>query len=121
MAKARREFYGIPAASREQALVTAAANSKLAAMKSLIADGVNINAQPSGHSALHESARLGLLRSAELLIAEGADLNLLDEDETTPLMRACGAGKTKGGKIALMLLRAGAARRWCVRKMRWRL
>jgi Ankyrin repeat len=61
-----------------------------------------------GHSALHESARMGLLRSAELLIAAGADLNLLDNDDTTLLMRACLEGKTKGSKIALMLIKAGA-------------
>ena len=108
MAKARKDFYGIHAASAEQAFVIAAANSRLKAMKGLIADGVNINAQPDGHSALHEAARMGLLRSAELLIAERADLNLLDTYEMTPLMAACAAGKTKGSKVALMLLRAGA-------------
>jgi ankyrin repeat protein len=108
MAKARREFYGVAAASREWAFVLAAAASNLKAMKSLLADGVNINAQPGGLSALHEAARLALVRSAELLIAEHADLNLLDKDETTPLMTACLAGKTKGSKIALMLLKAGA-------------
>jgi ankyrin repeat protein len=108
MAKTRREFHGIAAASAEQAFVIAAANSDLQAMKGLVADGVNINAQPDGHSALHEAARMGLLRSAEWLIAERADLNLLDKEDTTPLMTACLAGKTKGSKIALMLLRAGA-------------
>jgi ankyrin repeat protein len=108
MAKARREFYGVPAGSREQAFVTAAANSNLKAMKSLIAEGVNINAQPGGHSALHEAARMGLLKSAALLIAAHADLNLLDKEDMTPLMTACLAGKAKGSTIALMLLRAGA-------------
>jgi ankyrin repeat protein len=108
MAKTRREFYGVPAASREWAFVIAAANSNLKAMKSLLADGVDINAQPDGRTALHESARMGLVRSAELLIASGADINALDKDETTPLMTACLEGKTKGSKIALMLLEAGA-------------
>ena len=108
MAKARRTFHGVPAASKEQAFLSAAANSNLKAMKELIADGVNVNAQPRGCSALHESARLGLLKSAELLIAAGADLNLLDKEETTPLMTACLNGKSKGSKVALMLLQAGA-------------
>ena len=108
MAKAQKEFCGIRAASAEQAFVIAAANSKFTAMKCLIAEGVNINAQPDGLSALHESARMGLLRSAKFLISEGAELNLLDKFELTPLMTACSHGKAKGSKMALMLLRAGA-------------
>jgi ankyrin repeat protein len=108
MAKSRREFYGIPAGSRELAFVSAAAHGNVKALTSLIADGVNINAQPSGASALHEASRLGILTSAKLLIAEGADLNLLDKEGTTPLMTACLHGKSKGSKIALMLLNAGA-------------
>lgn len=108
MAKSGREFYGIPAGSRELAFVYAAAHANVQAMKSLIADGVNINAQPSGASALHEAARLGILTSVKLLIAAGADLNLPDKEDTTPLMTACLHGKTKGSQIALLLLKAGA-------------
>src|SRR5687767_14936342 len=108
MAKSRREFHGVPAASAERAFVIATANSNHKAMKGLIADGVNINAQPDGYSALHAAARMGLLRSAELLIAVRADLNLLDKLETTPLMTACLNGKTKGSQVALILLQAGA-------------
>lgn len=108
MAKTPREFYGIRAASKEWALVFAAANGKLKAMQCLLADGVNINAQPDGCSALHESARLGMVKSAELLIAGGAKLNLLDKDQMTPLMTACLCGKAKGSHIALLLIAAGA-------------
>jgi ankyrin repeat protein len=107
MAKAK-EFHGIRAASAQQAFVIAAVNSDFKAMKALLADGVNINAQPDGHSALHEAARQGLTKSAAWLIAQGADVDVLDKDDTTPLMRACLAGKAKGGKVALMLLEAGA-------------
>jgi ankyrin repeat protein len=103
-----KDYYGIRAASPSQAFAIAAANSKLPAMKSLLADGVNINALSDGHSALHGAARQGLLRSVEFLIAQGADLDLLDKNDTTALMTACLGGKTKGSKVALMLLKAGA-------------
>jgi hypothetical protein len=62
MAKSRREFHGVPAASREWAFVIAAGTGNVKAMKSLLADGVNINAQPdrsSGATALHEAVRRG--------------------------------------------------------------
>lgn len=108
MAKSQRTFYGILAASPESAFVIAAANSKIPAMKSLVADGVDINAQYDGRSALCESARLGLLKSVDFLIIAGADLNLPDKDDTTALMTACLAGKTKGSQVALMLILAGA-------------
>src|SRR5687768_4527277 len=110
MAKSR-EFYGIRAASREWAFTIAAGAGNVKAMKSLLADGVNINAQPDRllrSSALHEAARRGTVPCAESLIAEDADLNLLDKNELTPLMVACLAGKAKCDQVALMLLRAGA-------------
>lgn len=108
MAKIRREVHGISAAAKQRAFIVAAVRSNLVMMKDFMDDGVDINAQPDGHSALHEAARMGLVRTAEWLIAAGADLNLLDKEDTTPLMTACLNGQTKGSKVALMLLRAGA-------------
>jgi ankyrin repeat protein len=108
MAKGRKEFHGIPAASREWALVSAAATGNIKAMKGLIADGVDTNALRDGHTALHEAARLGRLKSVELLIESGGDLNAPNKEGSTPLMTACLAGLAKGSKIALALLEAGA-------------
>lgn len=108
MAKARGEFFGIQAASREQAFVTAAANSNFTAMRRLIADGLDVNAQSDGDSALHAVARKGLVRTGAFLIAKGADLNRFDKYHMTPLMSACLLGEVKGSQVALMLLRAGA-------------
>jgi ankyrin repeat protein len=108
MAKAPREFHGVRAASAEQAFVSAAGSSNLKAMTGLLADGVNIDAQPHGETALHVAARLGSLKSAEFLGTRGANLNLFDKNGMTALMIACHAGKIKGSKIALRLLQAGA-------------
>jgi ankyrin repeat protein len=108
VAKARRKFHGIQAASRAQAFVTAAAKSNFTAMRRLLADGLDINAQSSGDSALHVAARTGRLRTAAFLIAKGADLDRFDKYRMTPLMSACVNGEVKGSQVALMLLRAGA-------------
>lgn len=104
------EFYGIRAASAVDALSIAATNSRLREMKALLADGVDVNGVASycGGTPLHEAAGIGALRSVEFLIGAGADLNATNNFDFTPLMRACSLGKTKGSRVAMRLIEAGA-------------
>jgi ankyrin repeat protein len=79
-------------------------------MKKLMAEGVQVSAIApySGGTALHTAASRGLIRSVEFLLEAGAELNTLDGNELTPLMCACSGGQTKGSRIALRLMEAGA-------------
>jgi ankyrin repeat protein len=54
------------------------------------------------------AATYGLVRPAELLVASGAALNLLDDLQLTPLMCACSCGGPDGSRIAMLLIEAGA-------------
>jgi ankyrin repeat protein len=105
-----QEFFGIRADSKVDALSIAAANSMLKELKLLLNDGVDVNgiAEYCGGTALHTAARLGVFRPVEVLLSSGADLDLIDRDQMTALMRACSGGKVKGGRIAMRLIEAGA-------------
>ena len=104
------EFHGIRAASAVEALAIAATNSRLREMKLLLADGVNVNAVASycGGTPLYQAAGIGAIRSVEFLIGAGADLNATNKFDLTPLMSACSLGKTKGSRVAMRLIEAGA-------------
>jgi ankyrin repeat protein len=81
----------------------------LCEMELLLAGAVDINGRGhGGRTALHTAAGLGLTRSVDFLVKAGADLNLLDENQLTPLMNACSLGKLKGGRVAMRLIAAGA-------------
>jgi len=103
------------AESPAEALHIATANQRLAEMRELIAQGVNLdacrptimNGQSSG-TALHTAATYGLIGPAELLIASGAGLNLLNDLRLTPLMCACSCGGPDGSRVAMLLINAGA-------------
>lgn len=105
-----QRFHGILAATPQDALVAAAANSKLKEIKLLLQDGVDINGRDSAfkRTALGAAASLGLTGSVKLLISLKADLNVTDGNGLTPLMKACSAGLVKGSKVAMMLIEAGA-------------
>lgn len=103
-----RTYYGIAARSRDVALCIASANTMTAEMKKLLADGANPCAPVDRTTALHEVGRLGLLKSAQLLIAAAGDLNVRNSNGSTPLMNACLSGQIKGSKVAMMLIEAGA-------------
>lgn len=107
---AERTFHGIRARSRIDALGVAAANSMLKEMKLLLEDGVDIDgfSRYLDHTALTGAARYGLLRSVSFLIDHGADVNRPGANDMTPLMHACLLGKTKGSRVALRLIAAGA-------------
>lgn len=103
------KFHGISARFRVDALSFAAANAMLEEMRCLADDGADLNGVASGgFTALATSCRLGMTRSAELLIGLGADMDLPSRDDLTPLMLACSKGKSKGSRIAIKLIEAGA-------------
>jgi len=112
---AGNRFYGISANSREGALASATANSMIPEIKKLLVDGASLERLASGTTALHEAARLGLAKPAGILIEAARNLDVLDKDKLTPLMRACTCGKAKGSQIALLLIDSGADVRY-VRK-----
>lgn len=107
---ADQKFHGFRAISAIDALSVAAANTLFREMKLLLADGVDVNGIASycGGTPLHTAAGSGLIRSVEFLIRAGANLNVTDEMDLTPLMSACSLGKVKGSRVALRLIEAGA-------------
>ncbi|QDT14451.1 ankyrin repeat domain-containing protein [Alienimonas californiensis] len=106
----RSEFHGVRADSPQDALGIAAANSDLAAINALLADGVAVDgvAGYSQSTALCSAAGAGAKRATELLIRSGADVNRPGAHDMTPLMQACSCGGKKGEKVAALLLDAGA-------------
>lgn len=104
------EFHGIKASCIADAFSIAAANSKLKEMQLMLNDGHDVNAIAPycGGTALNTAAGYGFIRSVEFLIGAGANLNATDRNELTPLMSACSLGKTKGSKVAMRLIEAGA-------------
>ena len=94
--------------SHDASLAVAAANAKLPLIRELLSKGANPSGVAHGSTALHEAARLGLVQPAEILIEHATDLSVEDEDDMTPLMSACNCGKTKGSRVASLLLAAGA-------------
>ena len=79
-------------------------------MQLLLDDGADINAVApySNTTALAAAAGYGLVRSVNFLLESGADVDLPGAYEMTPLMCACSTGKTKGSRVALRLIEAGA-------------
>ena len=82
-----------PAADR--ALISAAGCGDVEAVRQALASGANVNATiHGGYTALHKAVRFGHLLSskeiAELLIANGADVNVINEFGKTTLDWATG-------------------------------
>jgi ankyrin repeat protein len=111
----RSIWHLLGAESPEEGLHVATANERLDEMRTLIDQGVDVNARiptimsaQSSGTALHIAATYGLLGPAELLVSSGAALNLLDSMDLTSLMCACSCGGLDGSRIAMLLLSAGA-------------
>lgn len=101
-----KEFRGIQADSKIDALCIAVANSMFDEMEGLLTDGADINgiAGYTRSTPLTTAAGYGLIRSVEFLLERGADIDLPGENDMTPLMHACSLGKVKGTRVALRLL-----------------
>ena len=93
-------------------LARAAAEGDAIAVRHFIAKGADVNALMNGRTALHaavEATRHGDRSDVvDLLVSAGANLDALDQDHCTPLMRACLIGKAFGSRMALKLIQLGA-------------
>lgn len=100
---------GIPVAVNrnfEAALFTAAAKGDIGELKSLLAEGININEKnEKGETALMLAAFNNRIKFAKLLLEKGADVNMKDEDGHTALFFALKRGKFTMVKL---LKQAGA-------------
>lgn len=86
--------------------VLRAAQSGDASLKSLLSQGVNINAtDEDGETALMDVADDRNATALQLLIANGANVNLADEDGETALMKAADEGRVQN---VILLIQAGA-------------
>jgi ankyrin repeat protein len=75
-------------------LIKAAKRGDLGQVKTAIAGGARLDAREEyGGSALHAAADEGHLEVAEHLISQGADLNLLDAMDMSPMMKAAVSGR----------------------------
>jgi ankyrin repeat protein len=75
----------------------------------LLQRGAKINSRGfQGHTALHEAAFFNRLDTADLLLSNGADPNLKDEDGKTPMDLADLAGKNDRIQLINLLIRYGA-------------
>lgn len=90
----------------DTALMKAADDGKLDAVKTLLSSGANVNARnESGETALMLAADEGHTEIVKELIAAGADIHLHDEDDETALMKAV---EEKHEDTASVLRAAGA-------------
>ncbi len=86
----------LPHASElDEQLCEAVDRGDIEQVRSLLADGANVNAISTFSSVtpLYLAVESGNLRIAELLIARGADANVRDEGNATPLHEAAAAGR----------------------------
>jgi len=95
-------------------VVQAAEQGDRAAVRSLLAQNVDVNsAQPDGATALAWAAYRDDLETAEMLIRAGADVNRANVNGITPLALACG---NRSAVMVDKLVRAGAnpnaAQKW---------
>ena len=94
------------AAGQDRRLVSAAANQDAAAVRLLLADGIDVNARRAdGATALLWAAHRDDLEMVDPLLRAGADVNAADDHGVTPLERAA-----ENASLAIIerLLAAGA-------------
>ena len=83
----------------------AAKDGNIGAVKQHIAAGTDVDAKTGGETPLHMAARFGQSQVAELLIAEGADVNAKNDEGKTALHEAAVNGHKE---IAQLLIAKGA-------------
>jgi ankyrin repeat protein len=87
-------------------LVEAVKNRDSAAVRTLLKQGIDVNArQPEGATALHWAAHRDDVETANLLIRAGAQVNVTNDYEVTPLALAC---TNRNPAMVETLLKAGA-------------
>ena len=98
------------ARSPEDAFCFAVCEGLFKEAKQLLNEGADIHVKSSSRSGslICHVVNMGLTRAVQFLIENGANVNELNSNGMTPLMYACSIGKTKGEKIAYMLIEAGA-------------
>lgn len=98
---------------KNRPLVRAAAQGDLSTLERLLADGADVNEYADGKTALHAAVQASRTSSRDdvldALLAAGADIEALDDDDCTPLMVACNLGKVRGSRMALRLIALGAS------------
>ena len=91
---------------RDPRIADAAENQDMAAVRTLLEQGVDANsAQADGATALHWAVHWDDLATAEVLIGEGANVDAANEYGATPLSLACTNGN---GTMVQALLDAGS-------------
>uniref|UniRef100_UPI001F45EF26 ankyrin repeat domain-containing protein n=1 Tax=Nostoc sp. CMAA1605 TaxID=2055159 RepID=UPI001F45EF26 len=100
--KQRREHQSL------QKFFNAILDSDTPTVRELVAQGLDINSVDEyGNTAVHCAVNVGNVRMIKLLAELGADLNRLNEDGETPLMRAIGIYAFQARALRT-LIRAGA-------------
>ncbi len=94
---------GGASANDSSIFVEKAMQNKLKEIEQLIKKGVSVNSKSNddGNTGLHWAASFGWKEMAELLISNGADVNLKNMEGNTPLHWASGQGKTEIVKILI--------------------
>lgn len=87
-------------------------NGNIQLARFLITKGAEVNAKdPSGNTALTNSALIGNVEIAKLLISKGANVNIQDRNNATPLMAtqvALGEQQQNAVQVAKILIENGA-------------
>ena len=91
-----------PISEVDSALLDAAKEGNIEAVKQHLANGADVNAKDDGWTPLHNAAGYSTKEMVELLISNGANVNVKNEDEWTPLHDA--ASK----EVAELLIAKGA-------------
>ena len=87
--------------------VDAVRENRIDDVKELLSNGADVNAKDmyGGNTGLHWAARQGLAAMARLLIANGANPNVRNDENETPLFWAAGEGQKE---LVVLLLAHGA-------------
>jgi hypothetical protein len=104
-AMSRLKEFGYPDPS-EQLFVMSAGQGEIDAVKLFLAAGVPIDAVDRDTTALVSAIRSGHIELALFLVEAGADVNIADSNNATPLIHA--AGNCQATELVRALLAAGA-------------